>query len=233
MSTLAELEQSVFQRGLILTGDASGAAHVTRAILARYDDLRRVGESALLRAIVQDARAWPREFDPATPSAVSPWEPPTAPERQLFHAVAALPVQQREAWTLTRLEQLGDVEASRAMDCSRTALREVHLAGADHALRPLLGDAYEPAIEALRKSLAAVNPADALSDVRVRLRAVVLRKRLVRLLMFLLFLAACATLWWVMTDLHHANEREVEQRRLYEAEQEKFSVPMTPEENAQ
>lgn len=233
MSTLAELERSIYQRGLILTGEPAGAGHITGALLARYDNLLRVGESALARSIVQESRAWPRERERAKELPAFAWSPPHGAPGQLFQAVRALPSQQREAWTLMRLEELGEVDAARAMDCSRTALREVHLAGAENSLRPLLGSSYESALVDLRASLRAVDPASPLADLRKQLRVVVLRKRMVRLLMFVAFAAVCGILWWVMTDLHKANDREIEQRRLYEAEQQKFSLPMSPEEKAQ
>jgi hypothetical protein len=233
MTQASEVERSVFQRGLLLTGEWGGAMRVARSILARYDNPLRVGESALARGIVQESRAWARTHERDAPPAAPTWQPPAGAPGQLFHALASLPSQQREAWTLIRVEQLGEIDAARAMDCSKTALREVHLAGADATLRPLLGDAYDAAITALRESVRGIDPTAPLADVRRQLRTVVLRKRLLRLLMFLLFAAACATLWWVMTDLHRANDREVERRRLlYEAEQQRYSVPMSPEEKS-
>lgn len=232
MSTLAELERDVYRRGLILTGESAGADHVAEAVLARYDNLHRVGESALLRAIVQEARAWSTMEESSDPSSSPPWTPPTGPPAQLFAALKGLTGQQREAWTLSQLEQLGEVDVARAMDCSRTAMREVHLVAADGVLRPLLGASYEPALASLRAALRSIDPATRLDDVRQRLRKVVIRKRLVRLLMFLVFAIVCATMWWVMTDLHRANDREIELRRAYEAEQQKFSLPMSPEETS-
>lgn len=232
MNQREDYERTAYRRGLALTGDTAGARHVLRTLLARYDDILRVGESALARSAVQESRAWPLARESARAVASALWDPPAGPAHQLFRAVQTLPSQQREAWVLTNIDQLGDVDAARAMDCSRTALREVHLAGADSALKPLLGPAYDTATRTLRDALSKVDPGAAVADVRGELRGLVLRKRLLRFLMFLIFAAACATLWWVMSDLHHANEREIEKRRLYEADQQKFSLPMSPDEKS-
>jgi hypothetical protein len=48
--------------------------------------------------------------------------------------------------------------------------------------------------------------------------------------MFLLFIACCATMWWVMLDLHKANEEEVRRRHIEEALQQKYSLPKTDDD---
>lgn len=237
---MAELADSVnpeialaYRRGLVLTGDREGAAAVLRGVLIRHDDIAGVGESLLARSAVQEARAWPSRGSSGSVGRAAGAAPGlSGPGLQLWQAVEQLPGQQREAWAFLELEGLSDIESARAMDCSRTALRDVHLAGARAALGGLLGGSYDAGLESVRSWLGGQDASGALAGIRSELRAAARKRRMWRAVMFAVFAACCAMLWWVLLDLQEANRQEVAREKLLRELEDQYSLPLRkPEES--
>jgi len=221
-----------YRRGLVLTGDPEGAAAVLRGVLIRHDDINSVSESLLARSAVQEARAW---LSSAGGSGRATGKAPglSAGGLQLWQAVAQLPGQQREAWTFLELEGLSDIEGARAMDCSRTALREVHLSGARSALGGLLGGSYSAGVDSVRSWLGGQDATAALEGISSELRAAARKRRAWRAVMFAVFLGCCAIMWWVLLDLQEANRQEVAREKLLRELEDQYSLPLRKTEESE
>lgn len=86
-----------------------------------------------------------------------------------FEAVQKLPRQAMEAWLLHRVDELDDIETSRAMDCSRTALGN-HLKLADAIMRESLGDGLPEAIAAMQAAAEKTDAAPVIAEWKTRKR---------------------------------------------------------------
>lgn len=213
--------------GLQLTGSHDGAREVVAGVLRRFDRPAGAGETALHRTIVQESRAFRESAEPdAELSKVSPRV------EQLWYTLRGLTGQQREAWMMLVINQMSDVDAARAMDCSRTALRQVHMSSAESALKPLLGEHYDSTVVELRSALSEADVSQDIDLAATEVRRVLVRRRVLHALGLLGFFACCLLLWWVMSDLHHANEREVQQRKLREQLEDQFSNPKRDDEQS-
>jgi len=112
----------------------------------------------------------------------------------LLRTLHTLPRQAMEAWLLRRLDALDEVQASRAMDCSKSAMAR-HLAVAYRRLEEILGGNIEDRVSALRAWSDALEPAGAIRHLRVARR----RRRAGRLIAALL--VAGAIVWLVVSVL--------------------------------
>ena len=115
-------------------------------------------------------------------------------------AIRGLPQQQAEAFLLTHGEQLDLRNLAVAMDCSTTAAA-IHLKEADERLRALAGEGFESLVTKLRAAYERLTPSRdlVLSRVGVGLGRHFwprLLKRLVKLIVLLLVLAALGWLTW-------------------------------------
>ncbi len=173
----------------LLTGDPARADGVLRRCLTRRPDLERLSPDRLDRLVIQETRAASgaglarvsmlerirarhraADNQPAAASVSS--DPagrddadPGAPARVALAALADLPAQQREAWILRALDAGDEIDASKAMDCSRTALAR-HLEHAESAMRAALGDSYDAALAALRARAETFDPSPAVAAAR-------------------------------------------------------------------
>ena len=184
----------------LLTGDPARADAALRRCLARRPDLERLPLDRLDRLVIQETRSVaaaattpkPRSVlarlrdrhqrrsrsnahDAGPASQASSPRPDASPlpaaADSALAALADLPAQQREAWVLRALDAENEIDASKAMDCSRTALAR-HLEHAESAMREVLGDTYDAALAALRARAETFDPSPAVaaaSDTR-RLR---------------------------------------------------------------
>ncbi len=117
-----------------------------------------------------------------------------------IRGVRALPFQQREAYLLCFGEQLIGRDVATAMDCSISAV-QVHLQTAEQTLRPLAGDAYEAMKERMGRAYRNLSPRD--DAVHPSVKNLISRlmwprriKRLVKIIVALLILAALAYAAW-------------------------------------
>jgi len=118
---------------------------------ARLDRMVILGARALRAGPVRDAAA-----QGGAPRA--PGEPPAEDPAVLTRsALQAMPFQLREAWILTRIDGLGDIAVSRAMDCSKSAMAR-HLAAADEAFNAALGSRAADAVAGVRRYADALDP---------------------------------------------------------------------------
>lgn len=96
-----------------------------------------------------------------------PDDTPVAPvspvAMEALAALQLLPPQWREAWILCDLEGRSPMDASKSMDCSRSALTR-HAAHAVEAMRATLGDRCETAASSLRCETGALEPVGFMLD---------------------------------------------------------------------
>jgi hypothetical protein len=90
----------------------------------------------------------------------------------------SMPRQPLEAWMLSRVDDLDELHMARAMDCSRTALRN-HLTAGDEHMRARLGDGAAAAIAALKSYADALDPGPIIAEHRVRRQKQRNRRRLI------------------------------------------------------
>lgn len=131
----------------LLSGEPAAAERLFADLMRDRGRIETVDGLRLDRMIVL---RW-RECRPDTP--------PTDDHGDLA-PVYALPAQPLEAWLLRRVEQMDEVAAAQAMDCSKTALR-LHLEAADHLLAEHADHPDALAAE-LRRRADALDPAPVL-----------------------------------------------------------------------
>ncbi|HBS29754.1 MAG TPA: hypothetical protein DEB06_09965 [Phycisphaerales bacterium] len=208
-----------WRRALLLTGSADGAERVMRAVLTVQDNPLKLSAARRDRLLIQRAR----EASFAAPAREIPFHVEGG-ARQLFEASRALPRQSLEAWLLRDLEGLDEIDAARAMDCSRTAMNRFR-DQSTQALRALLGEGYDGALESLRGAVIASDPALALARIDRALAAARRRRRRVALAQVLLLLACLGVVAWVGWDLIRSSDAERDRNLI----QESFSSPMPAE----
>lgn len=168
----------VWRVAFLLTGNTDAAGQLFKLIMRDRRRIESIDPARLDRLVVMRAREHAertrQQFDP---------EPALAP-------VYALDEQPLEAWVLRRVEQLDEITAARAMDCSKTALR-LHLNVADEALAQAKVDA-EVLASALRQRADTLDPAPTIEAWRKTRR----RRSLVKLAVIAaLLITAAITLW--------------------------------------
>ena len=72
-------------------------------------------------------------------------------------ALRTLKPQQRESWILRELDDVDLIEASKSMDCSKTALTR-HLEAAITSMREALGDDHDAVLNSLKRDADALDP---------------------------------------------------------------------------
>jgi hypothetical protein len=97
---------------------------------------------------------------------------------------------------LTRVDDLDELHVSRAMDCSRTAVRN-HLGAADSRMRSRLGDRHDAGVASLRRYADELEPGPIIAGFRERAGAARRRRRAI--LVGVWALAALAAAWLVLT----------------------------------
>lgn len=84
-------------------------------------------------------------------------------------ALQQIPEQAREAWILRVLDAVDPIEASRSMDCSRTAMQR-HLEVAEQSIAATIGSRAAAAVAALRAEADALDPEPFFLDIARRRR---------------------------------------------------------------
>lgn len=203
MESREAYERRVWRVGLLLTDDSASAEAILAEVVGVQPALEKVGETRLDRMVVQASR-----------------EEGLAPERgaslgevvglddeaaAVWGAVRDLNPQSREAWVFRELEGLDPIRAAGAMDCSRTAIEEVHLAGACRVLEARLGEGLGAGVESLRAALGRLEESGAMRGALERAaenrERAVGRRRLVSGIRLAVLLGCFAIMVWVLMDL--------------------------------
>ena len=152
-------EARAWRLALLLTRDAEQAAEVAIQVRKAQPKLERLDPRRLDRLVVlrsrEVAQRRRRRPTPAQEAA-----PPPEQVRALLDALRRLGHQVQEAWIFARVDELGEIEMARSMDCSKSAAARF-LAEADSALAESPGD-LPARIEALRAWLASLAPQEAI-----------------------------------------------------------------------
>jgi hypothetical protein len=116
-------ERRIYRLAALLTGHPITAARIIDQVLKSQPDLHRIDGARMDRLTLLRSR----EIAPAL--LVDELVP-----RDVAGVLCGMPTQQREAWVFSRVYQMPQREASRAMDCSVTATgRHLELADAAFA----------------------------------------------------------------------------------------------------
>lgn len=176
-------ERRAWRLALLLTGDSAVAATIALDA-GRHKDLASLPADRLDRLVIQHAREMPAKKRGPWPTSL-----PT-PDSQTTAALAflgSLPTQPRDAFILQRIDELDDLHAARAMDCSKTALAN-HLAAADEAFVTEFGDETQSHIRSMRTYADSLNPDPAISATREHQRR---RRKQRRVLIAILLSVGC------------------------------------------
>jgi len=142
-------ERRIWRLAFLLTGNPDRAADLIGAVLRDQPKPGSVEPARLDRTIILHAR------EVRQPPGVTVHMSEAA--TRAMKVLLAIPGQPREAWVLTRLDDLDELRVSRAMDCSKTAAAR-HLKAADEQMRHRLGPHLEAGIAALKREADAIDP---------------------------------------------------------------------------
>lgn len=204
-------ERRVWRVGLLLTDDASAADEILVRVVGVQPELQKMGDSRLDRMVVQASRGAYEGGGRSLPDVVELDEP----TRMLWSAVRDLGTQAREAWVFRELEGMESVRAAQAMDCSRHALEEVHLATARKTLEARLGE--EQVAEATRRlaaSLEGLDATEALERAAARRLQVYRRRRRNSAVLFVILLICFGLMIYVLIDLLGWQRNEADKAKL-------------------
>lgn len=104
------------------------------------------------RLIIQTARTLAPPRVPDSPGLDMP-----QPAAAALRALRSLPHQPREAWVLSRVDELDELRMGQAMDCSRMAARN-HLESAQASMAAILGTDLDAAATDLRRFADSLDP---------------------------------------------------------------------------
>lgn len=163
---LRPVERRIWRLAFLLSGDPAAAAEMIDEVLRSQPDPASMEPARLDRLIVLRAREASASASRPPRAALPGFSDDAA---AVLDALTRLPEQPREAWVLTRLDELDAMHVSRAMDCSRTAAAH-HLAAADEAMRAALGARLDPCVAAARSAADALDLGPIIAGHRDRLR---------------------------------------------------------------
>jgi hypothetical protein len=173
---LAALERRIWRLAHLLTGDAGAASALVDRVLDAQPDPGALEAYKLDRLIIQQARGMAGMSGPREPAPLPPGENDVA-HRTLATALT-MPRQALESWVLARIDLLDELHCARAMDCSKTALKN-HLGAADEQMRARLGGKATEAIDALRSYADALDPGPIIAAHRFQRKKERNRRRLI------------------------------------------------------
>ena len=192
-------ERRVWRVALLLTDDVHAAEEILVRVVGVQPELQKIGDTRLDRMVVQASREMTPDADRVPLDQAVEIDEPT---RTLWHAVRDLGPQAREAWVFRQLEGMDPIRTAQALDCSRNALEEVHLAGARRVLEARLGESE--AVEATRRLAAALEGLDAseaLARAAARRSEVMRRRRWVSATLLVVLLICFGLMVFVLVDL--------------------------------
>jgi hypothetical protein len=215
------LDRRIWRLSFLITGNELAAAELVDRVQHAHD-VRGMEPARLDRLIIQQAREMLGTATGASRTAGR--TPPRSPlmehappaARRAFAIVQSLAEQPREAWVLSRIDQVDDLHVSRAMDCSKTAAMN-HLGAADAHVRAALAPPadgapsgatpadsaappapldYDRAVEALRAFADTLDPGRIIAQARARRQQQRIRRAgIIAIIIFVLVLLA--TLVWL------------------------------------
>jgi hypothetical protein len=213
------IDRRIWRLSFLITGNELAAAELVDRV-QRAHDVRGMEPARLDRLIIQQAREMLGTASGASRTAGR--TPPRSPLMQqappaaqhAFAIVQSLAEQPREAWVLSRIDQVDDLHVSRAMDCSKTAAMN-HLSAADDHIRTTLAPPadnasadkapsdkppadrsaapldYTKAVEALRDFADTLDPGSIIADARARRQQQRIRRAgIMAIIIFVLVLLA-------------------------------------------
>ncbi len=157
---LARIEayrRRVWRLAYLLTGDESAAGEMFEKIMRDRKAIESVEPDRLDRLIVMRAR----EMMGALKTRFV-----LDPHVALLYG---LPSGSREAWLLIHVEDMDELTAAKAMDCSKKAL-SLHLTRAEEELRRELGDGVADLAAAVRQRADGIDPAPVIAAWSQKLR---------------------------------------------------------------
>jgi hypothetical protein len=160
-------DRRTWRLAYLLTGNATGAALLVDRIRRDQPNLEQLEPARLDRVVIQHARELPPRR--RTPVAETPSLQEDPAFRKALDAVLTLPEQPREAWILSRVDQVDELHMSRAMDCSRTAAR-LHLAAADQQMSAAFDAGADAAAARIRAVADTLDPAPIIAAHRAERR---------------------------------------------------------------
>ncbi|MBL9030739.1 MAG: hypothetical protein JNM80_03415 [Phycisphaerae bacterium] len=170
----AAIERRCWRLAFLVTGSASAATVVADRVMQGRLDPEGMEPGRLDRLIVQQARGVPARVGITDASLEMP-----AAALSALRGLLSLAHQPREAWVLSRVDELDELRMSQAMDCSRTAARN-HLSAGDERMRAILGADLDTSAAALRAFADSLDPGPIMRRVREAQRHAA-RRRLVKL----------------------------------------------------
>ena len=227
-------ERRIWRLAALLTDDVTKADDVLAQVLRTRPDIERVQDSRIDRMTVQAARRT-HESNPGDghgPDGVCARATITGPVAELWSlSRTELAPQGREAWLFRDVEQMSDIPAARAMDCSRTALEEVHRTPAERLLREKTDSSieggYDAALASLRAGLDALDPSEGIARVAHVRAAALRRRRIWTAVAFAGLLAFFGVMIFVLIDLLGWNERNEALKRTFERYSNPAPAPAT------
>lgn len=171
----AAQERRIWRLAHLLTGDAATATALVDRVLDAQDSPESLEWARLDRLVIQQAREMVGEADSRRPAGEGAGADLA---HRTLNAALEMERQPLEAWVLARIDDLDELHMARAMDCSRTALRN-HLAAGDEHMRAKLGEGAAAAVAALKKYADGLDPGPIIAVHRKKRRKERNRRRLV------------------------------------------------------
>lgn len=211
MSDPDTIHRDLWRRGLLLTASEAGASAAFARVLRAQPNVLKLSEDRRRRLVVLGASEWSPDGSPSIAG---------GPADALHHLTDR---RQRSAWVCRDVEQWGEIESSRALGLSKSAIAPL----VEEARQRLRAVGLDPAAAAaaLLEWSRTINPTRAIEQVHKDLRGATIRRRLLTLLQVLILFGAMAVIAWVGRDLLGVSERERAMRAL----QESLSNPMPDE----
>jgi hypothetical protein len=149
-------ERRVWRLALLLTGDADGASKTLTAVARTARDLARIDAVRLDHLAVLHSREVMAQKRRRRAGA-DDVPLPEGPAARTLGALMEMKPQAREAWVLTRIDELDEIHVARAMDASKTASANFYGA-ADTLIRERLDDDADAGVQALREWATSFDP---------------------------------------------------------------------------
>lgn len=209
-----QYEAYVWRLAMLLTDDAVAAEWILNSILRSQPDLLRVGETRRDRMVVLRAREWARgDNNPRSrrereravrrssqQAGQAPHERFSGEAKQLWVAARQLDRQRFEAWLLLDVVGTPEIDASRSLDCSKSAMLN-HAQAAREALMPLFDGDLSAAAARLRVQIQEWDAGPALEVARERRRQILLRRRITLAIWIIVLLLIMGVLVWTAWDV--------------------------------
>lgn len=216
-----------YRVALLLTDSRAHALRILEHVAAAVPAPERSSDARFDRAVVQASRPIHEHAEhAASDDGLASLFDLSDDAKRLWDGAHRLDPQPLEAWVLFELERLDAVRTARAMDCSKNAMERIHLPNARTVLSQQT-DAYDDALDELRRALDTLDPSDALAHIEGVVATQRRRSRLVTLVSVVLLLVFFGALTFVLFDLLAWQGHET---NVTSGAAERFSNPMPSED---